>query len=90
MVSRAWMVGALNWSSRTAGRSATCSVDVYSALGLDMDPATAAALDPDVTPGVTVDDVERAVIASFGDLEPAALDEETLALAHRLEPLRRT
>jgi lipoate-protein ligase A len=63
--------------------------DVYAALEFDWTAATAGAVDEEV-PGVSLDDVERAVIASFDDLEPATLDEQTLALAHRLEPLRRT
>ena len=63
--------------------------DVYAALEFDWTATTAGAVDEEV-PGISVDDVERAVIASFDELEPATLDEETLALAHRLEPLRRT
>jgi octanoyl-[GcvH]:protein N-octanoyltransferase len=39
--------------------------DVYSALELDWDEATAGAVEDEV-PGVTVDDVERAVLAAFG------------------------
>ena len=61
--------------------------DVYAALELDWDDATAGAVDEEV-PGVTLDDVERAVIAAYGELEPAELDAETLALARRLEPER--
>jgi octanoyl-[GcvH]:protein N-octanoyltransferase len=63
--------------------------DVYAALDFDWDATTAGAIDEEV-PGVSLDDVERAVIAAFDDLEPAGLDEETRALAHRLEPARRT
>src|SRR6478752_2608344 len=63
--------------------------DVYAALEFPWTTATAGAVDEEV-PGLTVDDVEGAVVASFDELEPATLDEETLALAHRLEPLRRT
>ena len=62
--------------------------DVYAALELEWDDATAGAVDEEV-PGVTVDDVERAVIAAYGALEPAELDAATLALARRLEPERR-
>jgi octanoyl-[GcvH]:protein N-octanoyltransferase len=62
--------------------------DVYAALEIDWTAATAGAVDEEV-PGVSVDDVERAVIASFGELEPAELDAETMALAERLEPARR-
>ena len=62
--------------------------DVYAALELDWDDATAGAVDEEV-PGVTLEDVERAVIAAYGELEPAGLGAETLALARRLEPERR-
>jgi lipoate-protein ligase A len=62
--------------------------DVYAALELDWDDATAGAVDEEV-PGLTLDAVERAVIAAYGELEPAELSEETLALARRLEPERR-
>jgi lipoate-protein ligase A len=62
--------------------------DVYAALELEWDDATAGAVDEEV-PGLTVDDVERAVIAAYGPLEPAELDAETLALARRLEGERR-
>ena len=41
------------------------STDVYAALELDWDPATAGAIEDDV-PGVTVDDVERAVLDAYG------------------------
>ena len=63
--------------------------DVYAALEFEWDATTAGAIDEEVA-GLSLDDVEPAVIAAFGDLEPAALDQETLALAHRLEPQRRT
>ena len=76
-------------SSATAPGIRAVLTDVYAALEFDWTATTAGAVDEEV-PGTTVDDVERAVIASFGELEPAALDVETLALAHRLEPLRRT
>jgi len=63
--------------------------DVYAALAFPWDATTAGAVDEEV-PGVSLDAVEEAVIASHDDLEPAALDEQTLALARRLEPQRRT
>ena len=63
--------------------------DVYAALEFDWDIATAGAVDEEVA-GVSLDAVEDAVVASFAGLEPAELDETTLALAHRLEPDRRT
>ena len=61
--------------------------DVYAALEFDWDATTAGAIDEEV-PGVTLEAAERAVIASFGELEPASLDEATLALARRLAPQR--
>ena len=63
-------------------------VDVYAALELDWDPATAGAIDDDV-PGVTVDDVERAVLDAYAsrfELVEGVLDAGTLALAAELEP----
>jgi lipoate-protein ligase A len=62
--------------------------DVYAALEIEWDGATAGAVDEEV-PGTTVDAVERAVIAAYGEPEPGALDEQTLALARRLEAERR-
>jgi lipoate-protein ligase A len=65
---------------------------VYEALGLAWDPATAGAVE-DELPGVTLDDVERALLDELGRdarLEPAVLDPRTLALAARLEATRRT
>src|SRR3954453_3839419 len=61
--------------------------DVYAALELEWDDATAGAVDEEA-PGITPDAVEAALVAAYGDLEPAALDPATLALAHRLEPQR--
>jgi len=61
-----------------------CSSD----LGLEWDDATAGAVDEEV-PGITLDAVERAVLAAYGDPSPQPLPEATLALAHRLEPERR-
>ena len=62
--------------------------DVYAALEIEWDDATAGAVDEEV-PGVSLDDVERAVIGAYDGLEPALLDPETLALARRLAPERR-
>lgn len=61
--------------------------DVLGALEFEWDESTAGALDEEV-PDITLDAVEAAFIAAYPDLEPAELDEETLALAHRLEPER--
>ena len=60
--------------------------DVYRALELDWDPATAGGVADEVA-GVTVDDVERAVLdayASRWELVEAALDAGTLERARRL------
>jgi lipoate-protein ligase A len=62
--------------------------DVYAALGLEWDDATAGALDEEVD-GVTLDAVEQAVLAAYGDPPAIPLDSTTLALAARLEPARR-
>jgi lipoate-protein ligase A len=62
--------------------------DVYAALGLEWDDATAGALDEEL-PGVTLDAVERAVLRAYGDPPAEPLDDATLALAGRLEPGRR-
>ena len=62
--------------------------DVYAALEIEWDDGTAGAVDEEVA-GVTLDDVERAVIAAYDDLEDGVLDDETLSLARRLEPERR-
>ena len=61
-------------------------VPVYSELGLDWDPATAGSV-AEETPGVTLDDVAAAIRVEYAqryELVAAELDEETLALAHRL------
>src|SRR3954471_15004824 len=62
--------------------------DVYGALELPWDASTAGAIDEEV-PGVTVEQVRAAVIAAYNDLEPANPDDDTLALARRLEEQRR-
>jgi octanoyl-[GcvH]:protein N-octanoyltransferase len=66
-------------------------VDVYRALDLKWDPATAGALD-DVLPGVSSSAVEQALLAARGrdrDLPAAAIDDRTLQLARALEPRHR-
>jgi octanoyl-[GcvH]:protein N-octanoyltransferase len=60
---------------------------VYDPLELEWDPATAGAVEDDA-PGVTVDDVERAVLGAYArrfELVEASVDAGTLALARRLE-----
>jgi hypothetical protein len=62
--------------------------DVYSALELEWDEATAGSV-ADEAPGVDEDAVERAVIAAYRErfeLVEAELDADTAALARRLEP----
>lgn len=60
---------------------------VYAPLELDWNPATAGAIEDDV-PGMTLDDVERAVVDAYGrrfELVEASVDAGTLALADVLE-----
>jgi octanoyl-[GcvH]:protein N-octanoyltransferase len=62
-------------------------VPVYAALGLEWDPATAAAVE-DEAPGVDLDRVEETILTELGEefeLVDADLDSETLALAERFE-----
>jgi octanoyl-[GcvH]:protein N-octanoyltransferase len=61
-------------------------LEVYAALDLDWDPATAGSVAAE-SPGAGVEEVERAILAEYaglGDLEEVELDAETLALARRL------
>jgi octanoyl-[GcvH]:protein N-octanoyltransferase len=65
--------------------------DVYRALELEWDPATAGALD-DVVPSVSVAAVEEAILAVRGRdraLDAAEVDERTLELARELEARHR-
>jgi lipoate-protein ligase A len=62
--------------------------DVYAALGIAWDPRTAGALDA-VAPGVATADVEAALLRAVGAADPLELDDETLALAGRLEGAHR-
>ncbi len=64
-------------------------VPVYGALGLDWDPATAGSLGAE-SPGIGWDDAAAAILAEYGEVEEAALDEKTLALARRLAPEHRS
>jgi octanoyl-[GcvH]:protein N-octanoyltransferase len=64
--------------------------EVYAALELDWDPATAGAIEDEIAVGL--DDVERAVLAAYRarwDLVEGGLDEATLAEAERLEDWHR-
>jgi lipoate-protein ligase A len=70
-----------------ADRLRAVLVDVYSALELDMDPATVGSV-ADEVPGVGVDEVERAVLSAYS-LTETPLDSATLSLASSLEPQHR-
>lgn len=60
--------------------------DVYAALDLDWDPATAGAIEDDM-PGVTLDTVEQAILETAPrEVTDGSLDGATLALALELEP----
>ncbi len=68
------------------GRLRRAVAEVYARLGLDVDPATAGALD-DELPGVTAERVAEVVVAAFAasaDLTPAEPDAELLAAARGL------
>jgi octanoyl-[GcvH]:protein N-octanoyltransferase len=67
-------------------------VPVYDALGLEWRPETTGSL-ADERPGVGWDDARAAIEAEYAELyelEPAALDDETLGLARRLAPGHRS
>lgn len=71
-----------------AGRINSVLVPVYGALGIDWRPEATGAV-ADEAPGVTWEGVAEAIRAEYAErceLEPADLDEETLALARRLAP----
>lgn len=61
---------------------------VYDELGVAFDPATAGSV-AEEAPGATVEAVEAAVVAAFGERDCAELDRQTLALARELEPAHR-
>jgi lipoate-protein ligase A len=67
-------------------------VDVYAALGLDWDPATAGAVE-DGVPGLPADAVARAVEAAladrYGPLDPVGIDPGTRASAVQLQASHR-
>ena len=87
VVARAWMIGA-ELVVTNADPIRAVLADVYAALELDFDPATAASM-TDLWPDVTVDAVRSAVIAHFGATDVLAVDEELVeearALRHRHE-----
>jgi octanoyl-[GcvH]:protein N-octanoyltransferase len=73
---------------RDAARTAEVVREVYGGLGLDVSPAATGAVE-DEAPGVSVDDLEAALVDAYGRhhaLEAVELDERTLALAAELEP----
>jgi octanoyl-[GcvH]:protein N-octanoyltransferase len=66
----------------------TVIAEVYGALGLDVDPATAGALDDELH-GVTVERVAHAITDAYATgarLQPAGIDVELLAAARSLVP----
>lgn len=69
---------------RETDRLRAVLVDVYACLELDMDPATVGSVADEAD--VSVDDVERAVLAAYEVRETVRLDAATLALAAELEP----
>ena len=87
VMARAWMIGA-ELVVTNADSIRAVLADVYAALELDFDPATAAAV-TNLRPDVTVDAVRSAVIAHFGATDVLAVDgelvEEARALRHRHE-----
>jgi octanoyl-[GcvH]:protein N-octanoyltransferase len=82
--SRAWMIGA-ELVVEDGAPVRDVLTDVYAALELPFDPATAAALE-DVAPGITVDDVERALLEAFAPRARVALEPSLLAAAEALAP----
>src|SRR3954449_10538076 len=60
--------------------------DVYAALDFAWDASTAGAIDEEVA--TTVEAVEAAVAAAYGELQPSTPDAETLTLAAKLESER--
>jgi lipoate-protein ligase A len=62
--------------------------EVYEKLELDWDDATAGSVAEEV-PGVSVLDVEQAVLAAYPDLEYGHVDDATLTLARELVPEHR-
>jgi octanoyl-[GcvH]:protein N-octanoyltransferase len=63
-------------------------IPVYDALALAWDPATPGSIEDEIGP-VAFDDVTAAIRSELGEVEEATLDEDTLALAERLEPAHR-
>ena len=75
-----------------ADRVCEALAPVYEALGLGWLPETTGAV-VDERPGVAWEDVRAAIEAEYAasyELEPAELDDETLALAERLVPEHRS
>jgi hypothetical protein len=79
LVRRAWLVGA-EIVVEDGEPVRRVLADVYAALELDFDVATAAAVE-ELACGVTVDDVERAVVEAFGATSRVALDAALVAEA---------
>ncbi len=62
--------------------------DVYAALELEWDPATVGAVADEVV-GVGIDEVERAVLAAYGEFDRGSLSPATRSRAAELEPRHR-
>lgn len=84
LIRHAWMVGA-ELVVEDGAPVRRVLRDVYAALEIDFDPATAVAVE-DVMPGITVDAVERAVLEAFPVTSRMPLDGELLAAAEALAP----
>jgi lipoate-protein ligase A len=69
---------------RRGARLRSVLLDVYAALDLEWDPATAGAID-DIDPEVDLGAVEQAILAGRPGLDADALSPATLALAATLE-----
>jgi len=83
LVRGAWLLSA-SLVVRDAAPVRAVLDEVYARLGLAWEPATAVALEDEV-PGVGLDATERALLEAFAPAADGRLDQETLALARRLE-----
>jgi hypothetical protein len=79
VVRRAWLIGA-EVVVEDGEPVRRVLADVYAALGLDVDLATAAAVE-ELAPGVTVDAVERALVEAFGVTSRVPLTPDLVAAA---------
>ncbi|HEY5855748.1 MAG TPA: lipoate--protein ligase family protein [Aldersonia sp.] len=82
VMARAWMIGA-ELVVTNADPIRAVLADVYAALELDFDPATAASV-ADLQPDVTVDSVRSALVAHFGVTDALVVDDELVSEARTL------